>query len=96
MTTVAQKGDQRLEIRKCDQLTNGPTDGLTWVGARDTCVSKKGSIHEGFVTVRGILFAASASQGAGWFEIKHTMQVLCNEMVRGSHLKLWENAETFK
>ena len=35
-TTVAQKGDQRLEIRKCDQLT----DGLTWEGARDTCVSK--------------------------------------------------------
>ena len=28
-TTVAQKGDQRLEIRKCDQLTDLPTDGLT-------------------------------------------------------------------
>ena len=40
-TTVAQKGDQRLEIRKCDLLTDQPTDGLTWVGARDTCVSKK-------------------------------------------------------
>ena len=39
-TTVAQKGDQRLEIRKCDQRTNQPTNGLTWVGARDTCVSK--------------------------------------------------------
>ena len=36
-TTVAQKGDQRLEIRKCDLRM----DGLTWVGARDTCVSKK-------------------------------------------------------
>ena len=41
--------DQRLEIRKCDQptyqLTNQPTkqptNQLTWVGARDTCVSKK-------------------------------------------------------
>ena len=36
--------DQRLEIRKCDGPTNGPTNGptdlLTWVGARDTCVSK--------------------------------------------------------
>ena len=31
------KLNQRLEIRKCDQRTNG----LTWVGARDTCVSKK-------------------------------------------------------
>ena len=30
-----------MEIRKCDQLTDLPTDGLTWVGARDTCVSKK-------------------------------------------------------
>merc|ERR1711978_521036 len=39
-TTVAQKGDQRLEIRKCDGPTNGRTDQLTWVGARDTCVSK--------------------------------------------------------
>ena len=43
-TTVAQMGDQRLEIRKCDQLTNlptnQPTNQLTWVGARDTCVSK--------------------------------------------------------
>ena len=32
-TTVAQKGDQRLEIQKCDgptnQLTNGPTNQLT-------------------------------------------------------------------
>ena len=34
-------GDQRLEIRKCDQLTYLPTNQLTWVGARDTCVSKK-------------------------------------------------------
>ena len=25
-TTVAQKGDQRLEIRKCDLLTDGRTD----------------------------------------------------------------------
>ena len=25
-TTVAQKGDQRLEIRKCDLLTNLPTN----------------------------------------------------------------------
>ena len=36
--------DQRLEIRKCDlptyQLTNQLTNQLTWVGARDTCVSK--------------------------------------------------------
>ena len=40
-TTVAQKGDQRLEIRKCDLLTYQPTYQLTWVGARDTCVSKK-------------------------------------------------------
>ena len=39
-TTIAQKGDQRLEIRKCDGPTNGPTNQLTWVGARDTCVSK--------------------------------------------------------
>ena len=33
-------GDQRLEIRKCDQPTYLPTNLLTWVGARDTCVSK--------------------------------------------------------
>ena len=26
-TTVAQKGDQRLEIRKCDGLTDLPTNG---------------------------------------------------------------------
>ena len=43
-TTVVQMGDQRLEIQKCDQLTNlptnQPTNQLTWVGARDTCVSK--------------------------------------------------------
>ena len=32
---------QRLEIRKCDQLTNFQTYRRTWVGARDTCVSKK-------------------------------------------------------
>ena len=32
--------DQRLEIRKCDQPTNLRTNQLTWVGARDTCVSK--------------------------------------------------------
>ena len=31
-TTVAQKGDQRLEIRKCDQRTNGLTDGQTDMG----------------------------------------------------------------
>ena len=30
------QGDQRLEIRKCDLWT----DRRTWVGARDTCVSK--------------------------------------------------------
>ena len=35
-TTVAQKCSGAMEIQKCD----GPTDGLTWVGARDTCVSK--------------------------------------------------------
>ena len=40
-TTVAQKGDQRLEIRKCDLLTYQSTYQLTWVGARDTCMSKK-------------------------------------------------------
>ena len=39
-TTVAQNGDQRLEIPKCDQPTYQPTNQLTWVGARDTCVSK--------------------------------------------------------
>ena len=39
-TTVAQKGNQKLEIRKCDFNTNQLTDQLTWVGARDTCVSK--------------------------------------------------------
>ena len=38
---VAQKGDQRLEIRKCDGRTDQQTNQLTWVGARDTCVSKK-------------------------------------------------------
>ena len=30
-TTVAQKGDQRLEIRKCDGPTDQPTYLLTWV-----------------------------------------------------------------
>ena len=34
------KLNQRLEIRKCDQPTNLRTNQLTWVGARDTCVSK--------------------------------------------------------
>ena len=42
MATVT---DQRLEIRKCDGPTNGPTNQLTWVGARDTCVSKKGEFQ---------------------------------------------------
>ena len=32
---------QRLEIRKCDGLTHLLTYQLTWVGARDTCLSKK-------------------------------------------------------
>ena len=49
-TTVAQKGDQRLEIRKCDGPTYQLTYLLTWVGARDTCMSKNKyistSIHE--------------------------------------------------
>ena len=32
-----------MEIQKYHQRTDGRTDGhLTWVGARDTCVSKKG------------------------------------------------------
>ena len=35
-TTVAQKCSGAMEIQKYD----GPTNGLTWVGARDTCVSK--------------------------------------------------------
>ena len=34
--------DQRLEIWKCD----GRTNQLTWVGARDTCVSKKRSLRD--------------------------------------------------
>ena len=34
--------DQRLEIRKCDGLTNQLTYLLSGVGARDTCVSKNG------------------------------------------------------
>ena len=25
---------------KFESITDGPTDGLTWVGARDTCLSK--------------------------------------------------------
>ena len=29
-----------MEIQKYDQRTNQGTDGLTWVGARDTCLSK--------------------------------------------------------
>ena len=33
-------GKYTLEIRKCDQ----PTDRHTWVGARDTCVSKNTQI----------------------------------------------------
>ena len=33
----ATRDADRLEIRKCDQLTNR----LTWVGARDACASKK-------------------------------------------------------
>ena len=36
-TTVAHKCSGAMEIQKYDQLT----DGLTWVGARDTCVSKQ-------------------------------------------------------
>ena len=31
-TTVSQNGDQRLEIRKCDGLTDLLTDGLTYMG----------------------------------------------------------------
>ena len=31
---------------KSESVTNGPTDGhLTWVGARDTCVSKNCTMH---------------------------------------------------
>ena len=48
-TTVAQKGDQRLEIRKCDLLTYQPTYQLTWVGASDTCVSNNQTITDGGV-----------------------------------------------
>ena len=29
-----------MEIQKYDLRTNGPTDRLTWVGARDACASK--------------------------------------------------------
>ena len=39
-----------------DQRTNGLTDGFTWVGARDTCVSKNGG-H--------FLFGKNAKPG-GW------------------------------
>ena len=40
-SSKTEKGDQRLEIRKCDLRTDQRTNQLTWVGARDTCVSKK-------------------------------------------------------
>ena len=33
-----------MEIQKYDQPTNLRTDGLTWVGARDTYVSKNGTV----------------------------------------------------
>ena len=39
-TTVAQKCSGAMEIQKYD----GSTNGLTWVGARDTCVSKISSV----------------------------------------------------
>ena len=35
--SVAQKCSGAMEIQKYDQPTNGRTNGLTWVGARDTC-----------------------------------------------------------
>ena len=37
----ATRDADRLEIRKCDGPTDGRTDRLTWVGARDACASKK-------------------------------------------------------
>ena len=41
--TVAQKCSAAMEIQKFHQQTYGRTNGLTWVGARDTCMSKNGN-----------------------------------------------------
>ena len=41
MMTVAQKCSGAMKIQKYDGLTYGSTNGLTWVGARDTCVTEK-------------------------------------------------------
>ena len=40
-TAVAQKCSGAMEIQKYHGLTDRRTYLLTWVGARDTCVSKK-------------------------------------------------------
>ena len=40
-TTVAQKCSGLMEIQKYHRRTDQRTDLLTWVGARDTCMSKK-------------------------------------------------------
>ena len=36
-----------MEIRKCDGRTDGRTDRLTWVGARDACASKNALYYLG-------------------------------------------------
>ena len=38
-----------MEIQKYHLPTNGRTDGLTWVGARDACASKNHPVRRKFV-----------------------------------------------
>ena len=39
--TVAQKCSEAMEIQKYDGRTYSQSNGLTWVGDRDTCLTKK-------------------------------------------------------
>ena len=68
-TTVAQKGDQRLEIRKCDGLTNR----LTWVGARDTCVSE--NIPITYLPKMGYILAKNPKGVSYKLQILHTIKL---------------------
>ena len=42
---VEQVGSRATRDWKSESVTDGLTDLLTWVGARDTCVSKKAQLQ---------------------------------------------------
>ena len=51
-----------MEMQRYDLRTDEPTNRLTWVGARDTCVSKNNEIKER----KAQMLAESGLYGALW------------------------------